>query len=179
MSDRKAWAILALGWLSACSSSPNERNQTSGDAGAFGDGSAKDAMELSEASITDAAKSCNPYSTDACSEGQTCCISSSAFGTCLDLGACTTTTQFECSRTQGCGPDEVCCGTFVESASGEPTATTFCEPSCTAPAHETCTTSTDCIHGGICTPLPEGGKSSILAVAAEAFLVCLPPDGGV
>jgi hypothetical protein len=39
-------------------------------------------------------------------------------------------------------------------------------------------TTADCTRGGVCTSLPEGGRAPILAISAEAFLVCSPADGG-
>src|SRR5262249_3192125 len=156
-------------WLSgACSSSPSARNELVDDAGGRLDGSASVDSNRPEATVTDAAKSCNPYSTAACAAGQTCCITvaaTSPFGTCVDLQAWAAAWKFECSRTRSCGPDEICCGTFIDPPTGDATATTFCRKTCTAPAHQICMTSADCTQGGACTALPEGGRALILAVA--------------
>ena len=159
----------AVALCSACGVSSSDHAHPPKDAGA---------SMRADVDLPDAPKSCNAYGAPGCPLGRTCCLSGEVFGTCLDLAACTTTTQYECTKTSKCGPDEVCCGTFIDAPNGLPTTTTFCRKSCTAPAHPTCFSSQDCPQGGICTSLPEGGHSPIAAAAAEAFLICLPPDGG-
>ena len=150
--------------VAACSSS-SSRIATDG-------GVAKDA-----ASAGDAGRICSPFGTPECEQGETCCLSQFA-GTCRNLSACPGNVQFECSDSRQCKSPQICCGRFVDAPDGGITATTFCTTHCAEPGHRLCITSDDCADAAICTPLPEGSNSPILAAAVEAFLVCLPPDSG-
>jgi hypothetical protein len=103
--------------------------------------------------------------------------------------------QFECHRPDDCKSGEVCCATFepwfntagasidasVASDGGQSsaiTATAFCKKSCDAPSVRLCRTAHDCPSGSACNVPPEGNNPSLLAIAAEALLVCGAPDAG-
>lgn len=154
----------------ACASS--DLASTPSDAGATRETSAP----VRDAPASDAPKSCSPFGNPVCPKGETCCLRGLE-GTCREVNACTTTTQFECVALS-CAAGEVCCGTFEVASDGGAIATTFCKESCSLPAHPVCVTSADCAPPGICTILPEGANSAVLAAAVESYSVCKPPDGG-
>jgi hypothetical protein len=167
-------ALLAAA-LPACESSPSSIAAGRADGGPQADGAGGGQDDAS--ARADGAKKCTPFGTPECARGQTCCLSGFN-GTCRTLDACATTTQFQCGLAKDCESGELCCGTFEDSPSGVPTATTFCSKGCTSPSHAVCITSQDCAAGTVCTLLPEGSNSPILAAAVEVFSVCLPREGG-
>lgn len=159
--------VLVVALALGCDSSPNGVTGGHSDGAPLSDGSAR----------ADGGKKCTPFGTSECARGETCCLNGFN-GTCRALDACGTTTQFQCGFATDCESGEACCGTFMDSPDGVPTATTFCGKSCASPSHSVCTTSQDCTTGTVCTVLPEGSNSPVLAAAVEVFSVCLPPDGG-
>jgi hypothetical protein len=173
-------AISCAAILAACGSSADENPVTRRDGGTSDSAPTNDARRgsPSDASLgSDGPKKCSPFGKPECAPGQTCCLSS-LIGTCTDLAACTTTTQFECSQSSTCPAGNLCCATFKTSLDGGPTATTLCRKTCAPPEGAVCHTSVDCSAGRVCTVLPEGLSSPILAAAVESFSVCLPADGG-
>ncbi len=66
------------------------------------------------------AQSCDPLRGVLCPQGQTCCFSG-LYGTCEEVGACSTPFQINCTGNASCGGQE-CCGSIDLPAGFDPQA---------------------------------------------------------
>jgi hypothetical protein len=164
--------------------------------GTSGNAAATDSGSNADSAQADAAGQCNPFGAPTCPPGKTCCFAG-VKGTCTDLGACSSSVQFECDGPSRCDAGDVCCGTvpgpdasailisFLGSLDGglpdhwPPgiTATAFCAPACSAPNAPLCQNRADCRGSATCEPVPEGNVV-LTAIGAETLAVCSIPDAG-
>jgi hypothetical protein len=180
---RAARSLFITAVLSASCDSSSDVARATGDAAA-----AREAGTGGHgARREDAGDSCSPFGKATCGAGRVCCFSIER-GVCTEPSACNSPVRAECWLPKDCGPDQVCCGTFVPPLAGpgatptdaslHGTATLFCSATCAAPNVQLCTNSSDCQGGRICSPAPKGGNSGIIAIVVEPIGICRAPDGG-